>query len=60
MYVMTNEMNSIEILDKLDRFHNGTNVIKTRVINEMNCFLTKIQTPFFKKNSFRNEMNSCF
>ena len=32
---MSNEMNSIKILDKFDGFNNGTNIIKTRIINEI-------------------------
>ena len=36
MYFMSNEMNSNEILDKFDGFHNSINVIKTIIINEMN------------------------
>ena len=35
MYFILNEMNFSEILDKFDRFHNVTNVIKTRIINEI-------------------------
>ena len=62
MYVMSNEMNSNEILNKFDRFHNDTNIIKTRIINEMKCnkffFNLNSNTIFFKL--FRNEMNSRF
>ena len=32
MYFMSNEMNSSKILNKFD---NGTNIIKTEIINEM-------------------------
>ena len=37
---MLNEMNSSAIINKFDGFHNGTNVIKTIIINEMNSSLT--------------------
>ena len=32
---MSNKINSSEILDKFDEFHNGINVIKTRIINKI-------------------------
>ena len=35
MYFKPNEMNSNEILNKLNLFHHDTNVIKTKIINEM-------------------------
>ena len=37
---MLNEMNFNEILDKFDRFDNYINIIKTRIINEINSSLT--------------------
>ena len=52
MYSMSNEMNSSEILNKFDGFHNSINVIKTKLVNEINSFLTYIQTQFFKKILF--------
>ena len=32
---MSNEINSSEILNKVDRFHNDTNVIEIRIVNEI-------------------------
>ena len=35
MYFISNEINPSGILDKFDGFYNNTNIIKTRIINEM-------------------------
>ena len=32
---MSNEINSNKFFDKFNRFYNDTNVIKTKIINEM-------------------------
>ena len=40
MHVMSNEMNYDEILDKFDELHNYIDIIKTRIINEINYSLT--------------------
>ena len=38
MYFRPNEINSNKIHDKFDGFYNVTNVIKIKIINEMNPF----------------------
>ena len=43
---MSNEMNSSEILDKFNGFHNDINKIKTKIINNN----LNPNTIFFKKN----------
>ena len=35
IHLMSIEMNFNKILNKFDRFHNDTNVIKTKIINKM-------------------------
>ena len=55
---MSNKINSNEIIDKFDEFHNGINVIKTKVINEMklNEFFFKLNpNNIFLKNSFKTK-----
>ena len=35
MYFMLNEMNYNEIINKFNEFHNGINIIKIEILNEM-------------------------
>ena len=38
MHFISNELNSNEILNKFDKIHNDSNVIKIEIVNEMNEF----------------------